>query len=363
MSHKDGFIRMETKVKRKGTVLVFTAVMMTVLIGFASLAIDVGHMYALKARRQNAADAGALAGAAVMFDEFGLNKSLAVHTVKEYVRKNDFDDVEIDIRIGKFINGQLIETHNVPDVNAIQVTVKRNEILFFAGIFGITDVDIGAVAVVGRSALSSACVVPVALRAPDFGPVDFNITAVNPAKDGPSYPSNDRFFAYNEEVVVFAFGKGPRQPVHLVLDLPQFHGVAETNAILGDKWDRGCGLISVGDKLPVWNNGTGDGNFGVKLLDRMTDDNPDNDTIVVPVVASLFDSHNEDGKLTGHVEIVDFVGVHLEKVIDTQVVDPNGKIIKIKLLIGKVVPVITHGTPADNPGGFSFTVSSLRLLR
>ncbi len=102
-NHKDGFIKMEIKMKRKGTVLVFTAVSMVVLIGFASLAIDVGYMYAMKAKRQNTADASALAGAAVMFDEFGLNESLVASTVKEYVRKNDFDNVEIDIKIGQIL--------------------------------------------------------------------------------------------------------------------------------------------------------------------------------------------------------------------------------------------------------------------
>ena len=349
--------------KRKGTVLVFTAVMMTVLIGFASLAIDVGYMYALKARRQNAADAGVLAGAAVVFDKTGLREDLARTIAEIYVKKNDFDDVEIDVKIGEFVNNNVIATSDQKLINAVQVTVERKENLFFAGVFGINYAQIKATAIASIQPLSSTCVVPVALRTPDFGPVDFAISKANPGKDGPSYPANDTTFEIGEEVVVFAFGKGPRQPVHLVLDLPQFYGVAETNAILGDKLNQGCGFVNTGDKLPVWNNGTGDGNFGVKLVDRMTDDDPNNDTIVVPVVASLPYSHSQDGKLTGDVEIVDFVGIHLEKTIETQVVAGNGKKVTIKLLIGKIVPVITHGTPTDNSAGFSFTVSSLRLLR
>jgi hypothetical protein len=45
-----------------GAVLVLVALMMTVLMGFAALAIDVGFMYNQRRSLQNAADAGALAG-------------------------------------------------------------------------------------------------------------------------------------------------------------------------------------------------------------------------------------------------------------------------------------------------------------
>ncbi|MBP1920804.1 TadE/TadG family type IV pilus assembly protein [Youngiibacter multivorans] len=45
-----------------GAVVVIVALMMTVLMGFAALAIDVGFMYNQRRSLQNAADAGALAG-------------------------------------------------------------------------------------------------------------------------------------------------------------------------------------------------------------------------------------------------------------------------------------------------------------
>lgn len=45
-----------------GAVVVLVALMMTVLMGFAALAIDVGYMYNQRRSLQNAADAGALAG-------------------------------------------------------------------------------------------------------------------------------------------------------------------------------------------------------------------------------------------------------------------------------------------------------------
>ena len=51
---------------RRGTVVVFTAVSLTVVIGFAALAVDIGYAYSVKAQLQRNADAAALAGAVVL---------------------------------------------------------------------------------------------------------------------------------------------------------------------------------------------------------------------------------------------------------------------------------------------------------
>ena len=49
--------------QERGAVLVLVGVLMFVLIGFAALAIDLGHLYVVRNELQNAADSGALAGA------------------------------------------------------------------------------------------------------------------------------------------------------------------------------------------------------------------------------------------------------------------------------------------------------------
>jgi Flp pilus assembly protein TadG len=46
-----------------GTVMVLTSMLMVVFLGFAALVIDIGHLYVVRNELQNAADAGALAGA------------------------------------------------------------------------------------------------------------------------------------------------------------------------------------------------------------------------------------------------------------------------------------------------------------
>lgn len=51
----------------RGSVLVLVAVLLLALLGFAALATDIGHLAVVKGELQNAADAGALAGAAQLY--------------------------------------------------------------------------------------------------------------------------------------------------------------------------------------------------------------------------------------------------------------------------------------------------------
>lgn len=60
-----------------GQVLVMFALMLTVLMGFAALVIDVGVGYVARGELQNAADAAALAGAGVSSNQVGVAKSYA----------------------------------------------------------------------------------------------------------------------------------------------------------------------------------------------------------------------------------------------------------------------------------------------
>jgi hypothetical protein len=54
---------------RNGSAIIFIAVTLMILVAFAGLAIDVGYLYVVRGELQNAADAGALAGAQVLFDD------------------------------------------------------------------------------------------------------------------------------------------------------------------------------------------------------------------------------------------------------------------------------------------------------
>jgi Flp pilus assembly protein TadG len=54
--------------ERRGAVLPLVAILLFVLLGFAAFAVDLGYMHVAKNELQNAADAGSLAGASVLFN-------------------------------------------------------------------------------------------------------------------------------------------------------------------------------------------------------------------------------------------------------------------------------------------------------
>ncbi len=64
------FVRLRKFVKgTEGTVMLLTGLGLVAFIGFASLAIDMGHLYVVRNDLQNVADAAALAGANKLITE------------------------------------------------------------------------------------------------------------------------------------------------------------------------------------------------------------------------------------------------------------------------------------------------------
>jgi Flp pilus assembly protein TadG len=54
-----------------GATVILVGLMMVIYIGFAALAVDIGHLYLVRNELQNASDAGALAGARLLYNEDG----------------------------------------------------------------------------------------------------------------------------------------------------------------------------------------------------------------------------------------------------------------------------------------------------
>ncbi|MCH8912197.1 MAG: hypothetical protein IIA33_01390 [Planctomycetes bacterium] len=154
--------------RRRGTVVVFTAVSFTVLIGFAALAIDVGYAYSVQAQLQRNADAAALAGAIVLTSDKMLTPSYdptsdVISEVDSYAALNISGGVApviagSDIIVG-FINDLRDPTETInpsaTPFNAVQVMVRLEDNnngelpLFFASIFGFSSVPLRAVAMAG----------------------------------------------------------------------------------------------------------------------------------------------------------------------------------------------------------------------
>lgn len=120
------------KLSQKGFALVWVVLMIVVLVGLVSLAVDLGYMYVAKGQLQNAADAAALAGAARLdgsADEVANAKAEA----KKFAQANKAagDAVIItdqDILVGNY-NASIADTPfrvGMTPYNAVQVTARRD---------------------------------------------------------------------------------------------------------------------------------------------------------------------------------------------------------------------------------------------
>jgi Flp pilus assembly protein TadG len=120
-----------------GQSIVFVALMLTVLLGFGALAVDIGYMTFQRSSMQNAADAAALAGA-VMVPTYDLTDSSDVDDLEEftinYAESNfNFDgasytitpnvvdqtlNVEINQEVPKFLSGIITNDIKTMSVSA-----------------------------------------------------------------------------------------------------------------------------------------------------------------------------------------------------------------------------------------------------
>ncbi|MCH8964005.1 MAG: hypothetical protein IIB58_03510 [Planctomycetes bacterium] len=154
--------------RRRGTVVVFTAVSFTILIGFAALSIDVGYMYSVQAQLQRNADAAALAGAMVLTTDKMLTPSYnptsdVISEVDAYAALNISGGVAPVVAGSDIIVGFISDLRDPTDTiaagvapfNAVQVMVRRDDNnngelpMFLASIFGVSSVPLRAVAIAG----------------------------------------------------------------------------------------------------------------------------------------------------------------------------------------------------------------------
>lgn len=327
--------------QRRGISIVAVIVAAPLMVGMAALVVDVGFMNSVQMDLRRTADAASLAGVGQL-----------ARSLEEEAESDDDDDEQENHVVSEaqwfadlnmpsqgivLADTDIIRGNWNPDTrsftplgapqNAVQVTARRahanaNPIsMYFAKFLGINKSDLSASAVAFAPPPQSADVVPVALPVPGFGPVDPDIVENNPGKSGPSEPLDGNKFQIGEEVALFIFGKGKQSPVHLVLDIPDSQGVSDIDKILSGEQDPVP--ISIGDQMPVVGEGSGNGGFGGKLEDRMTDGNPDNDTVILPIIDTLPDSRNGDGELSGDIEVVDFVAVTLTEIREFDVTVPN----------------------------------------
>ena len=126
-------------VDQDGAMAIVIAVLFPILIGFAGLAVDIGHMYVVKSQLKNAADAGALSGARALVPYSGspstpdwiAGRDKATLTVKlNHADNEPLTDCQVEWGYWSFTTNtpSLQSTGIVPTANdfpAMQVTVSK----------------------------------------------------------------------------------------------------------------------------------------------------------------------------------------------------------------------------------------------
>jgi Flp pilus assembly protein TadG len=197
-----------------GAVMVLTALAIVALIGFAALAIDIGHLYVVKNELQNAADAGALAGARNLAPYITANP---VHpnwdsalTAADSATKNNSTDKTLitncQVEVGYYSlihRGELQSSTISPtsvDVPAVKVTVSRVDgqnngsvLTFLARVLGINSMDVSAHAMAMISCPSTAppgTLFPVTMN---YSFVKNNFDTINSFKICSDYHTEEEF--------------------------------------------------------------------------------------------------------------------------------------------------------------------------
>ena len=143
--------------QRRAAAAPLVAVMLVVLVGFAALGVDVGHIYVARGEMQRAADASALAGASALLDGSGpvTSRAIAAGTANA-IHQQPLDPAELDVVIGYWESRtRLFYPATGAEgfgPNAVQVTGLRPELsLFFARSMGFATsrIEKGAIAVYG----------------------------------------------------------------------------------------------------------------------------------------------------------------------------------------------------------------------
>jgi len=151
--------------KQSGYVLVTVAILLVVLLGFMSLGVDVGILYADRTQSQRAADAAALSGAFTYVIENltpGAAQVRAEHDATQVAIANKVMGQSISAAGGNCAVGS--EVCSVADVanRRVTVTITRNEPTFFGKILGSNNVKttVRAVAEAAPNPTSYKCAKP-----------------------------------------------------------------------------------------------------------------------------------------------------------------------------------------------------------
>jgi hypothetical protein len=142
---------MNSRRNQSGQAFVLTVLFMTALVGMATLVIDLGSWFRAHRELQATADAAALAGAQELPMSTGDARTFATN----YANNNTSGLASLEITFSSAVEPN----------DTIRVKVKKPAPGFFAKVFGVDEVDLGASAVARAGGMSSAkYVAPIVVR-------------------------------------------------------------------------------------------------------------------------------------------------------------------------------------------------------
>lgn len=163
---------MSTRRTRKGNAA-YTALTCITLLGFATLAVDVGHARKAKAELQNASDAASLAGVAyINGTSAGITAAEAMAIAvgnANFVNGAAMDFTAADVEFGEWDGTNFTVSGVVEDINAIRVLRANHQIdtIFGLAAFGQSTMGAGASSIAIRPpptpATAVSCYLPVAV--------------------------------------------------------------------------------------------------------------------------------------------------------------------------------------------------------
>jgi Flp pilus assembly protein TadG len=120
---------------QRGAIAVMVALMLSVLMGFAGFALDIGNLYNVKTKMQNAVDAAVCAGGLEL-----PNTNQATAQAKSLIAANNFDP---DSATVTFTQDTVKNPGNAPEINC---TLTNNVRTYFMALFGFQTVPVTALA-------------------------------------------------------------------------------------------------------------------------------------------------------------------------------------------------------------------------
>jgi Flp pilus assembly protein TadG len=194
-------------VSQGGQVIVIVALMMAALLAILALTIDGGLTYFQRRLAQNAADAAALAGARAMCVTGGGDP---VAAALDYAARNGIPDPATNVAVS---------TSQAGTVRSVTVTITLPYDTFFAGVIGIEDTQVGALAEAACYPPCAAGVLPIAWSCtpPDVGngSISDSCNVFPHDEDGCSYEDGDPFYiiadseSIEEDIVCLEPGEDP----------------------------------------------------------------------------------------------------------------------------------------------------------